>query len=354
MVSLLSNSLSQISRREFLKLSGVALAALFLPPVSPSKAQPLRMQQLEAEPTTGRIATNNVIVYDQPSLDGKQLKTFWQDLVLPISSVTIGDIEPTYNRVWYEMNHEGWVHSSSVQPVGVQLNTPILDVPKEGALAEVTVPFTDAVWSIRFPNQPASRLYYGTTYWVTAVWLDADDMPWYRLVDDFYGFAYYVDARHLRLISPEDITPLSLDVPLKEKKLEVRLDDQVVIAWEGDQPVFMSRASTGRKYSTGNFSTPRGKFYTRHKRPSRHMAFGNLANPNSYDLPGVPWICYITENGVSFHGTFWHNDFGRPRSHGCINLTPQAAQWVYRWTLPEVPFGKQVIYKEPATLVEIK
>jgi hypothetical protein len=352
MPTLLQGSLTQITRREFLKLSGAALTALLLPQ-KVSSGIGAAFPSIELTPTTGRMTTNNVMVYDAPSLDARQLKTFWQDHVLPITQVTVGGAEPTHNRVWYEMNHEGWVHSGSVQPVEIVLNEPVLKVGEINRLAEVTVPFTDAIWSTRLPDRPASRLYYATTYWVTDVYTDDNGKVWYRILDDFYGFTYYVDARHLRLLLEEDVAPISPDVPLKDKKLEVRLEDQVVLAWEGDQVVFMSRASTGRKYSTGNFTTPRGRFYTRHKRPSRHMAFGNLANPNSYNLPGVPWICYITENGISFHGTFWHNDYGMPRSHGCINMSPQAACWVYRWTLPVVPFEKQVVYKEPATLVEI-
>jgi lipoprotein-anchoring transpeptidase ErfK/SrfK len=51
----------------------------------------------------------------------------------------------------------------------------------------------------------------------------------------------------------------------------------------------------------------------------------------------VPWVSYFTSNGVAFHGTYWHNAFGVPHSHGCINMTPQAAKWVYRWTTPFVP-----------------
>jgi lipoprotein-anchoring transpeptidase ErfK/SrfK len=62
-----------------------------------------------------------------------------------------------------------------------------------------------------------------------------------------------------------------------------------------------------------------------------------------YDLPGVPWVSYFTSNGVAFHGTYWHNDFGVPHSHGCINLTPEDAKWVYRWTTPAVP-PKDYIY----------
>jgi lipoprotein-anchoring transpeptidase ErfK/SrfK len=82
------------------------------------------------------------------------------------------------------------------------------------------------------------------------------------------------------------------------------------------------------------------------------MAAGNLAY-NGYDLPGVPWISYITESGISLHGTYWHNNFGRPRSHGCINLSPKAAKWVYLWTLPAVPPQEQYVHEESGTIVDV-
>ena len=83
------------------------------------------------------------------------------------------------------------------------------------------------------------------------------------------------------------------------------------------------------------------------------MAAGDIA-ASGFDLPGVPWVLYITKSGISLHGTYWHNDFGRPRSHGCINLTPQAAKWLFRWTMPTVPIDKEFVYGEVGTYVEIK
>ena len=82
------------------------------------------------------------------------------------------------------------------------------------------------------------------------------------------------------------------------------------------------------------------------------MATGDLAS-SGFDLPGVPWVQYITKGGISFHGTFWHNDFGRPRSHGCINMSSQAAKWLYRWTSPQVSLNKEFAYGSRGTNVEI-
>jgi lipoprotein-anchoring transpeptidase ErfK/SrfK len=114
----------------------------------------------------------------------------------------------------------------------------------------------------------------------------------------------------------------------------------------------MARVATGARFRDGDYFTPPGRHITFHKRPSRHMARGNLA-ANGYDLPGVPWVTYFTEEGVSIHGTYWHNDFGKPRSHGCVNLTPQAAKWVYRWTLPYVPPGEQKVYVDYGTILDV-
>jgi lipoprotein-anchoring transpeptidase ErfK/SrfK len=83
------------------------------------------------------------------------------------------------------------------------------------------------------------------------------------------------------------------------------------------------------------------------------MLTGSRAAANTFDLPGVPWVTFIDQYGVSFHGTYWHNDFGRPRSHGCINLPSSAAKWIYRWTTPVVPFEEQTAFKREGTRVDI-
>jgi lipoprotein-anchoring transpeptidase ErfK/SrfK len=68
------------------------------------------------------------------------------------------------------------------------------------------------------------------------------------------------------------------------------------------------------------------------------------ADKKIYDLPGVPWVSFFTGNGEAFHGTYWHNDFGHPRSHGCINLSNSAAKFIYRWTRPTVPPGTDYLH----------
>ena len=196
------------------------------------------------------------------------------------------------------------------------------------------------------------RFYYDTIYWITEIIQDANGEVWYGVLDDKWKFTHYVLASHLHIIPENELSPLSPGIPLDQKRIEVHTTEQVVIAYERDKPVFMSKAATGAAFRDGNHYTPAGRHITFCKRPCRHMAAGDLAS-NGYDLPGVPWICYITENGVAFHGTYWHNDFGKQRSHGCINLPPQAARWIYRWTQPEVPPFEQQVYVNYGTTVDV-
>jgi len=103
-------------------------------------------------------------------------------------------------------------------------------------------------------------------------------------------------------------------------------------------PVYAARVATGRQ----DFETPEGWFDTFHKRPTYHM-FGGADEASVFDLPGVPWDTYITDTGVALHGTYWHTDFGRTHSHGCINMRPEDARWIFRWTLPTVPAGERLM-----------
>lgn len=333
-----------ISRRDFLKFCGLGLTGFIVPKnISDFKL---------AHERQGRVIYPNIVIHDRPSLHGREIKEYWKDLVLPITEVTIGDDEPSYNRIWYRIGDDGFAHSGGIQPVKTQLNEPAKEIQNGGALAEVTVPFTDAFWEPSKNGKFAYRFYYETTHWVTNSVEDGNGNSWYIVLDDKWEYEYYVPATHLRIVPEKELTPLSPDVHPNAKHIEVRILDQLVIAYEWERPVFMTRVATGTKISNYRYLTPFGRHQTFHKRPSRHMAAGNLAAP-SFDLPGVPWNSYITENGIAFHGTYWHNDYGRPRSHGCLNLTPMAAKWIYRWTLPVVPADSQRVYEDYGTPVNV-
>ena len=334
----------KISRRDFLKLSGYGMLGMILPEL------PFHMQDAFSD-VQGRVIDNLVWSYEEPNKKSKRIKSYWHDLVVPITNTTVSEDETAYNRVWYQVEDAGYVYSGSIQPVRTILNEAQY-ISLAGALGEVSVPFTDAFLEPDSNSELLYRLYYESVHWIKASAVQPDGTIWYALLDDKTGEYYYAPGKHIRIISDGELAPLSPDIPNEEKFVEVNLTNQLVMAYEQNRLVYATRVSTGGRLRSGTYTTPVGDYLTYHKRPTRHMARGDLAS-SGFDLPGVPWVIYIKENGTSFHGTYWHNDYGRPRSHGCINMTPQAAKWLYRWTTPSVPLGKELVYGRVGTRVEI-
>lgn len=343
------NGTTAISRRDFLKLGGVGLLGLLAPQFSSTTFKPSQIFPADLQ---GRVTDQTLNIYKLPGFDSEVISIYWRDIILHITGIAISEDVSAYNRIWYQINGSGYAYSGSVQPVKTNLNDPVAKLPKENNLAEVTVPFTDAYALPQKTNEALYRFYYETTHWVDEVSMDSNHNSWYRVIDDKFETHQYVPANHLRLFTDSELSMLSPDVPPEQKRIEVRIGAQLVIAYEAEKPVFMTRASTGGSFNKGIFETPYGRSITFHKRPSAHMAAGNLAS-NGFDLPGVPWVSYITESGVAFHGTYWHNDFGRPRSHGCINIPSRAAKWIYRWTNPVVPPDVKYRFLDYGTRVDV-
>ena len=341
-------STSDLSRRDFLKLGGYGLMVMFLPGRSLTPYRQDVFANLQ-----GRVIERTAWSYKAPDFESARRNLYWHDLVVSIRNSAISEDESAYNRIWYEVEDGTYIHSGSLQPVRTLLNRP-QHISLKGALGEVSVPYTDARIEADPGAEVVYRLYYETVHWVKASAVHPKDgSRWYYLLDDKLDQYYYVPAEHIRLLPDAEVAPLSEQIPDKEKRLEVRLTEQLVLAYERGILVFATRASTGGRLRSGIYTTPSGEFITFHKRPTRHMAAGDIAS-SGFDLPGVPWVLYITQSGISFHGTYWHNDFGRPRSHGCINLTPQAAKWLYRWTTPTVAPDQELAYSYVGTKVEIK
>lgn len=103
--------------------------------------------------------------------------------------------------------------------------------------------------------------------------------------------------------------------------IDVDLSQQLLTAWEGGTPIMSSVISGG----TTATPTVLGRFYIDRRLDSQRMR-----GPD-FDYPGVPWVMYFFE-AYAIHGAYWHDTFGTPRSHGCINMTPSDAQWLYEWS----------------------
>ena len=327
----MSNSI--LSRRDFLKLSGAALLGVLL--------SELRINKIQAAPAPmqGRVVATSLIIRDAPVFSGRRVNSLPRDSVLDNLEQVFGGAESDYNRIWYRIGNNAFVYSGWVQPVDTVDDNIVTEIPATGVLGEITIPKADSVWAINRSPTPGPRLYYGTTHWITALVVDKrDDSQWYKSYDNLWDSFYYIPPQWVHIFLPEEIAPLSPQVPENEKHIEIHLDSQLLLAYEWNVLVYAARVATGQK----NFESPIGRFRTFHKRPTYHMT-GGADEFSVFDLPGVPWDSYITDSGVAIHGTYWHNDFGHPHSHGCINMAPQDAKWIYRWTLPSVPPGERLM-----------
>ena len=139
--------MNNLSRRDFLKLSGFGLAGLLVPPLNFHFDDPFAAQQ-------GRVTVRTVWMFDRPSSTAAPVRLCQRDTLLNITNTAISDDEDTHNRVWYEVGEEGYLYSGSIQPVRTILNTPRMDIPKEGLLAEISVPYTDAYLSLIHISEP--------------------------------------------------------------------------------------------------------------------------------------------------------------------------------------------------------
>jgi len=326
----------RFSRRDFLSLCGISLAGLFLPG---KLIDTFGKALIDNEPyeLLGRITQSGYELYETPTARGEVIKRMPKDSLWRITGVTLSEEDDAPNRIWYELDGRGYAHSRWIQPVSRQFNDANKEIPKKGCLGEITVPYVDAYNSMGEDRSIVYRFYYATTYWVLARIVDDHRSVWYKLLDDRNHAVYYVPAYYVHLVDDSELAPLSPEVSPEDKKIIVDLETQVLTAYEKDKIVFMSRISSGVRLKEGGFATPRGHYRTTRKRPCRHMANPPNDYGGGFDLPGVPWVSYFTSNGIAFHGAYWHNNFGVPHSHGCINMTPQAANWVYRWTTPTVP-----------------
>lgn len=151
-------------------------------------------------------------------------------------------------------------------------------------------------------------------------------------------------AIELSLIQASDTFEFP-DVTEQERWIRVDVGNQQVVAYEGQKPVRAFIVSTGLP----NTPTVTGEFRIRMKVSQQTMSGAD------YYLPGVKWVMYFYDE-YAFHGTYWHDNFGNPMSHGCVNMTNADAQWLFDWAGPEWD-GETVWFpstaENPGTLVAV-
>jgi len=126
----------------------------------------------------------------------------------------------------------------------------------------------------------------------------------------------------------------------EERWIDVNLTEQKMRAYEGGNLFLESPVSTGLPW----WPTPQGEFRVWLKVRATRMEGGS--GRYYYNLPNVPYVMFFENDkvpgykGYGLHGTYWHNDFGRVHSHGCVNLPTPVAEKLYYWTSPLLAEGK--------------
>lgn len=375
----------KISRRDFLKVAGVGLGALAFKPYKletdyEELYAPKRLPQFPDSEIIGRLV-DATDVRSSPNNDpllNTSIGALPADSLVPWQREVIGNAVGLTNQKYLE-TPQGYIWSSRVQPTRNLPNTPIAEIPagQPGFWAEVTVPYVDLTlegvvaspWMKdhqTYNFQP--RVYYGQTIWIDQVrqnngfieyrWNEGADGHGYGY--GAYGEFFWLDGAGVKVLTDADVAPLSPEIDPNEKKIVVSVTYQTLSCFEGNNEVYFCRIASGQVFDplTGaisdQYATPVGDLSAWRKIISQNMTAGNAQS--GYSTPAVPWCTFISGEGVAIHGAFWHNDFGERRSHGCINVSPADAKWIFRWTTPYITVEQseqKLVYPDHGTVVSV-
>ena len=163
------------------------------------------------------------------------------------------------------------------------------------------------------------------------------------------GEGEWIRAADVRVFQPAPLPPL---MQKHERWIDVDLDNQILVAFEGEVPVYATMVSSGGK----DTPTETGIYRMWLKESEADMKGLNGEDP--YSVATVPWTQFFSpEKGLALHTAYWHDQFGVKRSHGCVNLAPRDARWLYFWSDPQVPPGWTMaagVVEAPGSIVRVR
>lgn len=298
----------------------------------------------------GRVCVGKISVWSQPSINSQVIRDIYEDEIIIWLREVVGEAPGlSLNCRWVE-TPEGYVYAPRIQPVRNELNIPVTTIPEtaagKGMWAEVSVPYLPvtmhnppprAAW-LREAKIP--RLYYSQIFWIDDTRTNESGQIEYRVTQKWgYGDILWAPGEGFRPLTRDELDPISPGV--ENKRVVVRINQQMMSCYEDNHEVYACRISSGAKFDaegnpTDKSSTPLGSRRLWRKLISHHLSGG--VSGSGWDLPGIGWTVLFSGSGEAIHSTFWHNDFGTPRSRGCVNATPEDAKWVFRWTEPHIPY----------------
>lgn len=230
---------------------------------------------------------------------------------------------------WYRIGERRWVSGAWVR----LLDTASRRVAQAGdpAPSPSQLPFgwviADALNVRRQPSLNANNPPIGQlSHYAQVALLEERSVAgvrWFRIGEDQWIEGRWVGAARART------RPASIGTGAHW--VGVNLSEQTLVAYEGDRPVYAALVASG----LSGTPTVQGIFRT-----WRRLDTGKMTGPG-YDIEDVTWTCYFY-SGYALHTAYWHDRFGTPRSHGCVNLSPYDAWWIYQWSAPGGPNSPMV------------
>ncbi len=239
------------------------------------------------------------------------------------AEVTIYEEQPAAGVPWYRIGVQRWVHSGWVR---------ILPAELAAQAVVVSGPTLPVGWVVSASlnvrarpgvspdNPPIDEVLHNQRLDILET-RTVDGARWYRIGADRWVLGQWVAAA-LPKTRPASIRA-------NERWVGVNLGQQTAVAYEGDTPVYAAMVATGLPTTP----TVQGVFRTWQRLADGKMSGGSAATGGYYYLEGVTWTCYFY-SGYALHTAYWHDAFGRPRSHGCVNLSPYDAWWIFQWSAP--------------------
>jgi lipoprotein-anchoring transpeptidase ErfK/SrfK len=316
----------------------IRIRRLPVPTPSPAPESPLK----SVLPFTyGYVMTGPVALYSNPA-DMDQGAP-------PVRMLNLGYV---WVRIMGQVTHnsQAWYLTEA----GGYLPSPIVAIMRPSAFHGITVgglPATSFAWvlnsvqtSPRPGDKPTTNSANYKRYDVVNLYeqQEANKQTWYRVGDNQWLVQTVVAKVEYRAAPPE--------VGPGEKWIDVSLFEQTLAAYEGNRMVYATLISSGLP----QWATVKGVFRIHTKYELDPMT-GREGKPDYYSLEGVPWSMYFYQD-YALHGAYWHDGFGWQHSHGCVNLAPLDAKWLFEWTTPYVPPGAKVraaTKAEPGTWVSV-
>lgn len=337
-----------MDRKQFLRLTALGLGSVAL--------APWKSRLIEDFPDAerlGRVCEGKIELKARPDYESQTVGVLYEDAVLPWLQEVVGSWPFRNSQRWVE-TPDGYIWAPYLQPVAYEPNTPLESLPtyadKPGMWVEVTVPWVKAVlanpparhrWlQYRLQHNIPVRFYYKQILWVDDLRTDSEGNPLYR-INERYGNAgdtFWARAEAFRPLEQQEVSPIRPEAEQKQIVVDINDQRQYLSCYEGETEVYFCRISSGMgKNSTPVSAYTSAGFPIWRKLISLHMAGGTARG--GWDTPGIGWTSLFHGDGVAIHATFWHNNFGEKMSHGCVNVTPDDAKWIFRWSQPDVPFG---------------